>query len=136
MGGGKVGAEERGAPISGYCGFQPGVSAGNVFGADFVKQQALAASHGAALSEAATVSANPAYGGACACNCPRTPSVLVGARLRKSSLGDIRSCFEVFDDAPRTDGGYLRESMRGRQFVDKAPYPEVLRRADRRIAKV
>lgn len=33
-------------------------------------------------------------------------------------------------------GDYLRTSTSVRDFPDKAPYPEVLRRADRRIAKV
>jgi hypothetical protein len=45
MGGEKIGSEARGAPVSGYCGFQAGVSAGNVFGADFVQTQSLAAEH-------------------------------------------------------------------------------------------
>lgn len=64
MGGEKVGAEQKGAPISGYCGFQAGVSAGNIFGADFVKQQSMAAAHEAALTEAARNATNPIFAGA------------------------------------------------------------------------
>ena len=34
------------------------------------------------------------------------------------------------------DGTYLRDALKGKEVLDKAGYPEVLRRADRRIAKV
>lgn len=65
MGGDKIGSEQKGAPISGYCGFQAGVSAGNVFGADFVKSQTLAAAHEQSLvASAAAVNTNPIYASA------------------------------------------------------------------------
>ena len=39
MGGDKVGSEvERGRPISGYGGFVPGITAGNVFAHDYQKR--------------------------------------------------------------------------------------------------
>ena len=37
---------------------------------------------------------------------------------------------------PGPDGSYLRSATAGREVPDKAPYPEVLKQADRRVAKV
>ena len=63
MGGNKVGAEEgRGRPVSGYGGFVPGITAGNVFAHDY--QKSLSAARQLTSDQQATAGlANPQYKG-------------------------------------------------------------------------
>lgn len=64
MGGDKVGSEEeRGRPISGYGGFVPGITAGNVFAHDY--QKSLSAAQQLTADQDSTLGlANPQYKGA------------------------------------------------------------------------
>ena len=96
MGGDKVGSEvARGRPISGYGGFVPSITAGNIFAHDYQKSLSAAQQLTATQDEKLGL-ANPQY----------------------------------------TDGTYIRDALKGKEVIDKAGYPEVLKSGDVRIAKV
>ena len=80
--------------MSGYGGFVPGITAGNVFAHDYQKSLSAA-----------------------------------------QQLVETQASNESNDNPQYADGTYLRRAQAEKETIDKAPYPEALRRADRRIAK-